>query len=160
MVSSHNDLFKPDNILFDGRRVWLVDWEAAFLNDRYADLAVVANLIVTNDREERAYLQEYFGQPPDQYQLARFFLMQQVAHIFYAMAFLLQSSPRNPGDCSESVPEFRDFHRRIWAGEVNLSDNHMKTVYGRVHWQQLIQNIRQARFDEALRIVSDRHACR
>ena len=29
MVSSHNDLFKPDNILFDGQRVWLVDWEAA-----------------------------------------------------------------------------------------------------------------------------------
>ena len=24
MVSSHNDLFKPDNILFDGHRVWLV----------------------------------------------------------------------------------------------------------------------------------------
>src|SRR5581483_9862851 len=38
MASSHNDLFKPDNILFDGHRVWLVDWEAAFLNDRYADL--------------------------------------------------------------------------------------------------------------------------
>ena len=52
MVSSHNDLFKPDNILFDGQRVWLVDWEAAFLNDRYADLAVVANLVVTNDAEE------------------------------------------------------------------------------------------------------------
>jgi hypothetical protein len=34
MVSSHNDVFKPDNILFDGHRVWLVDWEAAFLNDR------------------------------------------------------------------------------------------------------------------------------
>jgi len=30
MVSSHSDLFKPDNILFDGQRVWLVDWEAAF----------------------------------------------------------------------------------------------------------------------------------
>ncbi len=58
MVSSHNDLFKPDNILFDGHRVWLVDWETAFLNDRYADLAVVANLIVTNDAEERLYLQE------------------------------------------------------------------------------------------------------
>ena len=53
MVSSHNDLFKPDNILFDGHRVWLVDWEAAFLNDRYADLAVVANLVVTNDAEEK-----------------------------------------------------------------------------------------------------------
>jgi aminoglycoside phosphotransferase (APT) family kinase protein len=40
MASSHNDLFKPDNILFDGHRVWLADWEAAFLNDRSADLAV------------------------------------------------------------------------------------------------------------------------
>ncbi|MBI1809034.1 MAG: hypothetical protein HYR75_03990, partial [Gemmatimonadetes bacterium] len=28
MVSSHNDLFKPDNMLFDGQRLWLVDWEA------------------------------------------------------------------------------------------------------------------------------------
>ena len=61
MVPSHDDL-KPENILFDGHRVWLVDWEAAFLNDRYFDLAIVANFVVTNDAEERAYLQEYFGQ--------------------------------------------------------------------------------------------------
>ena len=53
MVSSHNDLFKPENVLFDGQRVWLADWEAAFLNDRYADLAAVANQVVTNDEEEK-----------------------------------------------------------------------------------------------------------
>jgi hypothetical protein len=159
MVSSHNDLFKPDNILFDGHRVWLVDWEAAFLNDRYADLAVVANLVVTNDAEERVYLQEYFGQPPDQYQLARFFLMQQVAHIFYAMVFLLLGSSGRQLNLSENAPDFRDFHRRIWAGEVNLADNQMKTVYGWVHREQLSQNMRQARFYEAVRIVSDRYAC-
>ena len=159
MVSSHNDVFKPDNILFDGHRVWLVDWEAAFLNDRYADLAVVANLVVTNDAEERVYLQEYFGQPPDQYQLARFFLMQQVAHIFYAMVFLLLGSSGRQLNLSENAPDFRDFHRRIWAGEVNLADNQMKTVYGWVHREQLLQNMRQARFYEAVRIVSDRYAC-
>ncbi len=159
MVSSHNDLFKPDNILFDGHRVWLVDWEAAFLNDRYADLAVVANLVVTNDAEERVYLQEYFGQPPDQYQLARFFLMQQVTHIFYAMVFLLLGSSGRQLNLSENAPDFRDFHRRIWAGEVNLADNQMKTVYGWVHREQLLQNMRQARFYEAVRIVSDRYAC-
>jgi hypothetical protein len=159
MVSSHNDLFKPDNILFDGHRVWLVDWKAAFLNNRYADLAVVANLVVTNDAEERVYLQEYFGQPPDQYQLARFFLMQQVAHIFYAMVFLLLGSSGRQLNLSENPPDFRDFHRRIWAGEVNLADNQMKTVYGWVHREQLLQNMRQARFYEAVRIVSDRYAC-
>jgi hypothetical protein len=168
MVPSHNDL-KPENILFDGQRIVLVDWEAAFLNDRYSDLAVVANFVVTNDAEERAYLEEYFGQPPDEYQLARFFLMRQVSHMFYTMGYLLLGSgwrpatwiidsgaPANP---SENAPEFRDFHRRIWAGEVDLGSNQMRTVYGRVHWEQLLQNVRQARFNEALRIVADRHAC-
>jgi hypothetical protein len=156
MVSSHNDLFKPDNILFDGHRLWLVDWEAAFLNDRYADLAVVANLVVTDEAEEMSYLREYFGGPPDQYQLARFFLMRQIAHMFYAMVFLSLGSSDKPIDWSENVPGFTDFHRRIWAGEVNLSDTQTKTVYGRVHWQQLLHNMRQARYHESLRIVSDR----
>jgi aminoglycoside phosphotransferase len=158
MVSSHNDFFKPDNILFDGHRVWLVDWEAAFLNDRYADLAVAANLVVSNEAEESVYLREYFGALPDDYQLARFFLAQQAAHIFYAMAFLLLGSSGKPIDWSETVPEFNDFYRRIWAGEVNLKDKEMKLVYGRVHWERLLRNVRQARFNEALRIVSDRHA--
>jgi thiamine kinase-like enzyme len=152
-VSSHNDL-KPENILFDGHRVWLVDWEAAFLNDRYADLAVMANFVVANDEEEGVYLQEYFGQPPDEYQMARFFLMQQVVHMFYAMAYLLVGSSREPADLSERAPQFRDFHRRNWTGEVNLEGSPMKIAYGRAHWNELLQNIRQARFDEALKIVS------
>jgi thiamine kinase-like enzyme len=160
MVSSHNDLFKPDNILFDGNRVWLVDWEAAFRNDRYADLAVVANLLVTNNTEEKLYLQSYFGQTPDEYQLARFFLMQQIVHMFYAIAFLLLGSSGQPVDWSQKVPEFHAFQRRMWAGEINVSDKDTKIVYGKVHWERLVQNMRQTRFDEALRIVSDRYAAR
>jgi aminoglycoside phosphotransferase (APT) family kinase protein len=153
MVSSHNDLFKPDNVLFDGHRVWLVDWEAAFLNDRYADLAVFANLIVTNVAEESVYLEQYFGKPPDECQRARYFLMQQIAHMFYAMAFLWLGSKSKPVDWNQPVPAFADFHRRIWAGEVNLADNDTKIVYGRVHWERLLQNARQPRFKKALKIV-------
>ncbi|MGA7412335.1 MAG: phosphotransferase [Bryobacteraceae bacterium] len=157
MVSSHDDL-KPENILFDGQRLWLVDWQAAFLNDRYFDLAVVANFVVTSDVDEAVYLQRYFSQPPDEYQLARFFLMRQVMHMFYATVFLLLGSAGKTVDQIDKLPSFRDFHQRIWAGDVNLADNEMKIVYGRVHWQQLLQNVRGSRFDEALRIVSDRHA--
>ena len=160
MVSSHNDLFKPDNILFDGQRVWLVDWEAAFLNDRYADLAVVANQVVTNDEEAMVYLQEYFGAVPDKYQLARFHLMQQLTHVFYTMAFLFLGSSGKPSDWSGAVPEFTDYHRRMWAGEVDLADPDVKIVYGKVHWARLVHNVQQARYSEALRIVSDRHATR
>ena len=88
VVSSHNDL-KPENVLFDGERVWLVDWEASFLNDRYADLSVVANFIVTTEAEEEAYLRSYFGKAAGDYRLARFYLMRQVLHMFYAMVFVL-----------------------------------------------------------------------
>ncbi len=154
MASSHNDLFKPDNILFDGRRVWLVDWEAAFFNDRYADLAVVANMLVTDEVEERAFLHEYFGQPPDEYQLARFFLMRQVARMFYTIAFLFIGSLGEPADQSENAPDLKDFRRRYWAGDVSLVDKRMKTAYGRYNWEQLIEDVRTPRYDEALRIVA------
>ncbi len=60
MVSCHMDL-KPENIVFDGRRVWLVGWQAAFVNDRYFDLAVAANFVVTGAAEESVYLEQYFG---------------------------------------------------------------------------------------------------
>jgi len=156
MAPCHNDLFKPDNMLFDGNRLWLVDWEAAFENDRYADLAVVANMIVTNEAEEGNYLQEYFGGPPDEYQRARFYLMKQVAHMFYAMAFLTLGAPGAPIDWSEPAPAYKDYQRRFWAREISLADNQAKTLYGRVHWEELSSNMRQARFDDALRVVSDR----
>jgi len=157
LAPSHNDLFKPDNMLFDGKRLWLVDWEAAFQNDRYADLAVVANMIVTNELEERIYLQEYFGEPPDEYRRARFYLIRQLAHMFHAMAFLTLGSSGKPIDRSEPVPAYRDFQQRFWTREAGLADKQAKTVYGRVHWKELSQNMRQARFDEALKIVSDRN---
>jgi aminoglycoside phosphotransferase (APT) family kinase protein len=147
MVSSHNDLFKPDNILFDGSRVWLVDWEAAFLNDRYADLAVVANMLVTNDQEARLFLQEYFGKPPDEQQLARFFLARQVARIFYSLVFLWMGSPGEP----ERVANFQ---QKFWTGEVNLLEKPMKTVFGKFNREQLLESVRTERFKEALKIVS------
>ena len=154
MVSCHMDL-KPGNILFDGQRIWLVDWKAAFVNDRYFDLAVAANFVVTNDADELAYLERYFGQRPGQHQRARFFLMRQVLHMLSATIFLLLGSTGKPINLGEKLPSFSDFHRQIWAGKANLADNDLKIVYGMVHWEQLLQKMRQPRFDEALRIVSE-----
>ena len=154
LAPSHNDLFKPDNMLVDGKHLWLVDWEAAFQNDRYADLAVVANMIVSNEAEETAYLQEYFGKPPDAYQRARFYLMRQLAHVFYAIGFLGLASGGAAVDLSEPSPLYKDFQRRFWAREVGLSDKRAKSLFGRVHWEQLSQNMGEPRFRESLGIVS------
>jgi aminoglycoside phosphotransferase (APT) family kinase protein len=157
MVASHNDL-KPENVLFDGGRVWLVDWEAAFLNDRYFDLAIVANFVVTNDVEEEAYLRTYFGEAPGEYRLARFYLMRQTMHMLGAIVFMLFGAAGKPIDQSAEIPDFRDLHDRIWAGEFSLAGNQAKLQYARAHMNQALQNMRTARFQDALQIVSDRHA--
>jgi hypothetical protein len=157
-VSSHNDLFKPDNILYDGERVWLVDWEAAFLNDRYADLAAVAIQVTTGDAEQCGYLETYFGQAPDEYQMTRLFLMELILHAFYAMVFLLQGSPGMPPDRGAEAPAPAGFYRRFWNGEFTLEEKPMKALFGRVHLEQFFGETSQPGFEEALRIVAERDA--
>jgi len=63
LVASHNDL-KPQNMKFDGNYIWLVDWESAFLNDQYVDLAVVANFFVKDDSQEEDYLRHTSASQP------------------------------------------------------------------------------------------------
>lgn len=156
LVSCHNDL-KSENILFDGERPWLVDWEAAFLNDRYVDLAVVANFVVRNDKDEEEYLRCYFKEEVNEYRHARFFLMRQVLHMFYFTVFMLIGSKGKPIDPNMEKPDFRDFHDRIWAGEISLADDEAKMQYAWVHMEQLLLNMRAKRFEDSLRIVSNYH---
>ncbi|MEZ5401187.1 MAG: phosphotransferase [Bryobacteraceae bacterium] len=152
MVSSHNDILKPDNVIFDGTRVWLVDWEAAFLNDRYADLAVVADFLVP-DSAERACLERYFGRAPGERELARFAVMRQVVHMFYTIAFLWLGAAGKPVDLSGPAPDFREFHRRLWCGELNIGDPRTKIEYGRVHLEELLKRSNTDRFEEALQVL-------
>jgi thiamine kinase-like enzyme len=156
IVSSHMDL-KPDNILFDGDRIWLVDWQAGFLNDRYFDLAVAANCLVSTAEDESAYLEHYFGQSPDEYQQARFFLMRQFLHAFSASVSLMLGSGGQSIAAPDHVPSFEEFYGRVWDGEVNFADKSQQITTGFVHWNRLLGNLRQPRFEEAMRIVSSRH---
>jgi thiamine kinase-like enzyme len=47
-VPSHNDL-NPRNLLWDGQQIWVVDWETAFQNDCYVDLAIVASHFISTE---------------------------------------------------------------------------------------------------------------
>jgi thiamine kinase-like enzyme len=155
MVSCHNDL-KPENIVFDGDRPWLVDWEAAFLNDRYMDLAIVGNFVVKNDQEEKDYLKNYFDEDVNEYHHARFFLMSQVLHMSYFTFLLLQvSAGGKPIELNSVIPEFREFHDQMWAGKITLENNEARQEYALVHMQQLRNNLYKKRFEESLYIVSN-----
>ena len=158
LVASHNDL-KPQNMIYDGQRLWLVDWESAFLNDPYVDLVEVANFFVTDEAQQESYLKAYFGEPAGQYRQARFYLMQQAVHIFYTSFLLLMAARAGLSIAADSpTPDFRDFHRRLISGEISLTTDEEKLQYGLVHLRQAQRNMQTQRFEQSLAIVGDLHA--
>ena len=59
-VLCHNDL-NLKNILFSGKKIKLIDWEFATVNDKYFDLACVCVECGLNKKEEAFFMVRYFG---------------------------------------------------------------------------------------------------
>lgn len=66
MVIGHNDLLAA-NILDDGDKLWLIDWEYGGFNSPLFDLAGLASNNALSETQERAMLAQYFQSDPDQH---------------------------------------------------------------------------------------------
>lgn len=134
LVSSHNDL-NPRNVLYDGTRLWLVDWESSFHADRYVDLATLVNFFAADPEEEALLLRVYFGRAPDAARLARLFLARQINHVFYAMSFLGGAAAERPDarlpEVRLEAPSVAELHRRLAAGEFDLDAWESRVLYGK-----------------------------
>jgi thiamine kinase-like enzyme len=64
IIFSHNDLL-PANILDDGNRLWLIDFEYAGFSTSMFDLASLASNAGLSEDESEALLAAYFQGPPD-----------------------------------------------------------------------------------------------
>lgn len=62
LVYGHNDLLAA-NLIDDGTRLWLVDWDYAGFNSPLFDLANLASNNEFTTEMETALLESYFGQP-------------------------------------------------------------------------------------------------
>ncbi|KMW57615.1 Choline kinase [Candidatus Rhodobacter oscarellae] len=62
LVIGHNDLLAA-NILEDGARLWLIDWEYGGFNTPLFDLAGLAGNNGLDEGQERAMLEQYFEAP-------------------------------------------------------------------------------------------------
>ena len=61
IVFSHGDIY-PLNILDDGKKLWLVDWEHAGFNHALTDLASLSKHGELNQNEENYILEQYYGE--------------------------------------------------------------------------------------------------
>ena len=83
-VSAHNDL-NPRNILFDGVRLWLIDWESAYRNDPLVDAAIALDNFAATPELEATLLHAAFGEMPD---AARLSDVRSLTRLYYAGVLL------------------------------------------------------------------------
>jgi len=156
-VSSHNDL-NPNNIVCDGQRIWVLDWDAAFLNDRYVDLAITANFFVTNEAQESLFLDAYFGDGLNLYTSARFFIMRQTCYLIYAILMFKLATMSDITDIMDDPGmqklTLREIGAQMGAGKLSLSTGKGRLLYGKAMINEALANMRQPRFLSSIRLLA------
>jgi hypothetical protein len=116
-VSAHNDI-NPRNVLFDGERLRLVDWELAFSSDPLADVANIANNFFEVPDVETLVLEGWLGREPDDDTRHRLHLMRDLHRLFSGCLMLAGFvGQRGPEDeLSAMTPE--EFRAAIARGEL------------------------------------------
>jgi thiamine kinase-like enzyme len=132
-VSSHNDIL-PRNVLFDGKRLWLVDWENAYRNDPLVDLATVLDNFAPSPELEEALLAASLGQAPDRHLRDRLALMRSLTRLFYAGVLFSASAsaPQSKPDADLSAPTASEFERAIRDARLKAETAETSHVLGKM----------------------------
>jgi aminoglycoside phosphotransferase (APT) family kinase protein len=150
LVSSHNDPH-PGNILFDGERLWLIDWETAYRNDPLVDVAIFTLYLAASPEHEEVLLQSWLGRSPDRALRARLVLMRQLVRLFYACASSLHAAS------SSAVPETdlaaltpAEFRAAVDDGRLVLGAPETQRIGGKVALATFLAVLATPQFEEAL----------
>jgi thiamine kinase-like enzyme len=84
IVFGHHDLL-PTNLMDDGKRLWLIDWEYGAFGTAMFDLANIAAANSFDAKLEASMLEHYFGRKPDLANTRAFFAMKVAAALREAM---------------------------------------------------------------------------
>jgi len=118
-VSSHNDVL-PRNMLFDGRRLWLIDWESAYRNDPVVDVGTALDNFAPSPDLESVLLHAWFGCAPDRQLHERLAPARALTRLYYAgvlfSAAAVGNRPEPDADISALTGE--EFARAIRGGRL------------------------------------------
>lgn len=78
----HHDL-NPNNVLDDGSRLWLIDWELTGMGDPWYDLATASIFFTSNPEQEHTLLVSYLGRNPNQIEKAMLYVNKCLCLSFY-----------------------------------------------------------------------------
>jgi aminoglycoside phosphotransferase (APT) family kinase protein len=139
-VLSHNDL-NPANILWDGERVWLVDWEVSGATHPYYDLAVASLFLMLDDATGLALLgaQERATLTPEQVETFR--ALRRLANTMYGAIFM-KLAPELTGlvpSRLEDAPTLAQVYAMLGSGALSLRSSEGKIAFGSAVLRQALE---------------------
>jgi hypothetical protein len=151
LVSSHNDPV-PNNILFDGERLWLIDWESAYRNDPLVDVAIVLDSLARPPELEDVLLKAWLGRAPDETIRARLAVIRTLTRLYYAGVLLSASAAASwvMGDANLSAPTLADFQRAIHARRLQPGAPETKHILGKMFLASFFSGVEPPGFDAAV----------
>ena len=152
-VSCHNDPNRQ-NVLYDGERLWLVDWELAFRNDPLIDVAILAENFAPTPEGAEALLRAWLGREPDRAVRARLVLARQLARAFYACVLLsgfAASPPAEPDDLA--APTVEEFTKAVAVGRLTPASSGVIYTLGKMMLAGFLAALSTPEFEAALAVA-------
>jgi aminoglycoside phosphotransferase (APT) family kinase protein len=150
-VSSHNDPV-PANILFDGKRLWLIDWESAYRNDPLVDLAIVSDHFARTAELQADLMKALLGRVPDEALLTRLKPVRALSRLYYAGVFFSASAlmPRAGPDTDVTAPTLAQFESAIRTGRLKPGTPATKHVLGKMYLASFLRDVPTPGFEAAV----------
>lgn len=137
-VASHNDP-NPNNILYDGERLWLIDWEAGYRNDPMVDLCIVSDAFAVRAEELEALLTAWLGRAPSATEHDRFKSVRRLTRLYYAV-FLLDAGA---DDARAPITDLRplepaELHIRLADGRLERGSRRTALEFGKIYLEAFL----------------------
>lgn len=154
LVSCHNDP-NPRNILFDGERVWLVDWELATRNDRLVDVAILTTDLAETPELEDALLEATFGVAPNRQLRARLSVTRLLTRLFYGCIVLdsLVGTLRSAPDVGLAASSPAAFRTAVAEGRLASGTPEVAYAFGKMSLAVFLDGLATPRLDEMLKLA-------
>jgi aminoglycoside phosphotransferase (APT) family kinase protein len=130
-VFSHNDL-NPGNLLWDGSKLWMVDWERASLAHPYIDLAMFSVFAILSDNDAVKLLEKQEqGDISDQQRITFLSILNYIRAIYGAVFFRLIPQLTEVEFASwDDTLSLSQCYARLAKGELNLSVPKEQALFG------------------------------
>ena len=132
-VASHNDI-NPRNLIFDGSDLWLIDWETAFRNDRFVDLAILTTESAASPCLEDALMKGWLGHPPEQRERDRLAVMKPITRLYYVGLLLapIAAAPLGEPVGDLTAPTVEAFTRAVQDGRLKIGTVELSIAFAKM----------------------------